>query len=533
MQNLIAGFLKIRNGILRGDLYRTILHLEKYCDEIFVVDDGSYDGTKEWLQDYLPESNLICVPRNEWDFKNELYWKEQLMQRIHRNGPFHYIWWLDSDEVLDAAGTAGIRDLCEKHIGNSAIQGWSFHYTQFWRTTSYARTDDQFDDGVFVKLWKYNPQFTFNIQAGTHHAQFPQQIMDSIHNGRIARSDWEVLHYGNVGQDLKMKCIQYYGGLGGVERHLSFEHAAYRKVDPILIPEDAEIVPSEDPPQPFTPEQKRHIYQMKDLKNLEKTFCIIIPTYNRGDYLRRTLDSVLAQTYENWVCFILDDASIDDTPYIVSEYLEADPRFFYCRYLENKGGVAINEIGMNIACEVSEYWARLGSDDWWEPNKLELDLQALEVGHSAVFGPFQVHRSGQFQEVGNRPIPTDFAKAALRNNGFVAGWANVACCTSILKQVKEKFGNYVDPRLVNMEDLLFNFRASIFTDWVWRGIVDGEFVINPFSEFCQKAMDENLVIESDAYWNVNDIGASANGNQTGIDDRLSREIIKYESSLHE
>lgn len=532
MDNLIAGFLKIRNGILRGDLYRTILHLEKYCDEIFVIDDASYDGTREWLQEYLPPSNLICVPEEEWDFKNELYWKEQLMQRIHQNGPFHYIWWLDSDEVLDAAGTAGIRDLCEKHIGHQDVQGWRFHYTQFWRTTSYARTDDQFDEGWFIKLWRYDPQLTFHVTAGTHHQQFPAQMMTYLQTGKIADSKWEVLHYGNVGQDLKYKALQYYGGLGGVERHMSFENAEYRKVDEKIIPEDAEKIPSKKPPVPFTPDQKSRLYQMRDLKELEKTFCIIIPTFNRADFLRRTLDSVLKQTYEKWVCFVLDDGSTDNTPFVVHEYLEADPRFFYGRYLENRGGVAINEIGMDIACRTAEWWVRLGSDDWLEPNKLELDFEAFKDGYPAVFGPFQVHRNKSFDEIGNMPITQEFSHNALRKGGFVAGWANVACCTRILKEVKAKFGNYVDPRLVNMEDLLFNYRVSTITDWVFRGYVNGQLVINPSGEFCQRVYDEKWPVQADAYWNVNLVGASSNGNQTNIDGQLTQEIIKKEMAQH-
>jgi glycosyltransferase involved in cell wall biosynthesis len=530
-ENLIAGFLKIRNGILRGDLYRVILNMEQFCDELFVCDDASYDGTKEWLQEYLPPSNLICVPPEEWDFKNELYWKEQLLQLIHKNGPFQYLWWQDGDEVLDARGTAGIRDLCKKHIGHNDIQGWRFHYTQFWRNTSYARTDDQFDDGYFIKLWRYDPQLTFAVTAGTHHQQFPQQMMGYLQTGKIADAKWDVLHYGNVGQDLKYKGLQYYGGLGGVERHLSFEHAEYRKVDPKVIPEDAEKIPSDTPPQPFTIEQKKHIYQMKDLKQLEKTFCVVIPTFNRGDFLRRTLDSVLKQTYENWICFVLDDGSTDNTPYILHEYLENDPRFFYGRYLENKGGVAINEIGMDIACETAEWWVRLGSDDWLEPNKLELDYEALQSGHPAVFGPFQVHRNMQFQEIGNRPIPVEFGKQALATpGGFIASWANVACHTDVLRKIKQKFGNYVDPRLVNMEDAHFNFRVSLFYDWVWRGIVNGEFVVNPKYDFCQQAQQENWKIQADAYWNVNEIGASANSNQYAIDRRLTDEIIARERS---
>lgn len=56
---------------------------------------------------------------------------------------------------------------------------------------------------------------------------------------------------------------------------------------------------------------------------------IIIPTYNRAHLIGETLDSVLAQTYTNWECIIVDDGSSDHTDEVVGKYLKKDPRFKY------------------------------------------------------------------------------------------------------------------------------------------------------------------------------------------------------------
>ena len=56
---------------------------------------------------------------------------------------------------------------------------------------------------------------------------------------------------------------------------------------------------------------------------------IIIPTYNRAHLIGETLDSVLAQTYTNWECIVIDDGSTDNTAEIVQNYLDTDPRFQY------------------------------------------------------------------------------------------------------------------------------------------------------------------------------------------------------------
>jgi len=55
---------------------------------------------------------------------------------------------------------------------------------------------------------------------------------------------------------------------------------------------------------------------------------IIIPTFNRAVLIGETLDSVLAQTYKNWECIIVDDGSTDNTAEVVQGYL-GDPRFQY------------------------------------------------------------------------------------------------------------------------------------------------------------------------------------------------------------
>lgn len=526
--NLICGFVKIRNAILRGDLYRLFLNLDQYCDDIFVCDDASYDGTSEFLYNYLPEDHILSVPYDEWSFKDELKWKQKLLEMIHQNGPYKWIMWMDGDEVLDAKGTQELRDWCEKYKDNEKVNALAFHYTQFWKITNYARIDNDFDQGQFVKLWKYDPHLEFEIVSGTHQPQFPKQVFEWINQGKVWNAEWECLHYGNVGQNLKFKILQYYGGLGGVSRHMDFEEGKYRKVDQEIIPENSEIILG-DKPLPFTQEQKEKLLAMRDLHKLEETFCIIIPTYNRAEYLQRTLDSIKNQTYDKWVCIILDDGSTDNTYEVVYPYLEDDPRFFYGRYLDRSGGVHMNEIGMDMACHIADYWVRLGSDDWFEPTKLERDKEAFNTGAKALYGPFQVHRQERLEEIGNMPLPSENMREMYLRGGFSSSWANVAVHTSVLKEIKEKYGNYVDPRLVNMEDKLFNARVCLVTPWVWRGEVDGKLLINPNVSICKDIIEKKKQITSvEGYWNVNEVGASANASQYSLDEQLSNEIIKKE-----
>lgn len=532
--NLICGFLKVRNEKIRSNnIVRALHNLFEYCDNVFAVDDCSYDGTYEYLLSKLPKENIIRVPEIEQNFSSELYWKQKLIELVHQNGPWKFIWWLDADEVLDAKGTANIRDFCRNNL-SSNYQAWRFHYTQIWRNSSWARTDDGFDDGRFLKLWKYSPNLRFNITPGTHHAQFPAQVMEALHSGRVGEAPCEVIHYGNYKENLKFKIIQYYGGLGGVSRHLNFENASYRPVDKSIYPSGAEFNPADEPkPEPFTPAYKEKLLKLRDLKNLEKTFCVTISAYNRGHTLERAIESVLKQTYQEFIIVVVDDGSTDNTSQIMEKYQELDPRIFYIRLLEHKGGVAVNEIACDVAVSTCEYWSRLGSDDWFDANKLELDFQALQ-SHDAIMGTFQSFDqvSGEFQEKGNTPFPLDKQKQCFENQGFLGSWADFAVKTSILKKIKEKHGYYVDSRLINMEDCVLNYRICKISPWVWRGVFRGEFIINPqtMEKMIEITQNPNDITPT-AYWNKDPNGSSANGPVYAKDRQLTTEIIVSEKDI--
>lgn len=78
---------------------------------------------------------------------------------------------------------------------------------------------------------------------------------------------------------------------------------------------------------------------------------IIIPTFNRAHLISETLDSVLAQTYENWECIIVDDGSTDNTVEVVNEFIKKDSRFqLHHRPLDKKkGGNASRNYGFELS----------------------------------------------------------------------------------------------------------------------------------------------------------------------------------------
>lgn len=524
----IAGFMKVRNEIVReGNLYRALANLEAVCDGGVICDDGSTDGTRQHLEAWTatrPHWLLMRDPAQ--GITRELAVKQRMLELVHSQSALgarpQWIWWLDGDEAVEQP--EDLRRWIQAQTISPNVDGYKFHYTQLWRTQHWARTDDGFDTGHFVKLWRYHPDLSFTAATGTHLQQFPRQI-------RFAHcpvAPFEVIHWGNFGKSLQWKAHQYADGTGGVDRHLAFGHsmdkslatgvgfdqAHWSRPNPTYRAVSYPAVPQPQP-QPYTLDEIRRIRRMGSMRVLDRTFCVIVPAFNRADTLPRALDSLLTQRHRDWVAFVLDDGSTDNTPEVMRAYQDKDPRIFYCRYPENRGGVAMNEIGMALACETAEWWSRLGSDDWWGPGKLEADARAL-TGREAVFGPFTVWKNGKADHVcaGAWGSAQGTPSERLRRGEFLASWANVAVRTHLLARVRDRYGCFCDPRLRNMEDYLVNVRIARMAEWVWR---DGD--------------------PADAFWNClegvgapADASASANSQVTARDNVLTRQLIAAEAS---
>jgi glycosyltransferase involved in cell wall biosynthesis len=86
---------------------------------------------------------------------------------------------------------------------------------------------------------------------------------------------------------------------------------------------------------------------------------IVIPTYNRADYLQYAVNSVLQQTYNDFEIIICDDGSTDNTPQIVSEW--QDTRLRYIRHPQNIGRSRNMRSGFDAA--VGDYFIKFDDDD--------------------------------------------------------------------------------------------------------------------------------------------------------------------------
>jgi glycosyltransferase involved in cell wall biosynthesis len=101
-----------------------------------------------------------------------------------------------------------------------------------------------------------------------------------------------------------------------------------------------------------------------------------VPVYNSERYLGQSLESLLAQTYSDFVLIISDNASTDQTGQICEKYARADPRIKYFRNVTNIG----NPRNFNRVFELTttRYLKWSTADDFWEPSFLERALEVME-----------------------------------------------------------------------------------------------------------------------------------------------------------
>jgi len=198
---------------------------------------------------------------------------------------------------------------------------------------------------------------------------------------------------------------------------------------------------------------------------------IILPSYNRAHLLPRAIRSVLNQDYQDWELLIWDDGSTDETRQVVATY--KDERIKY--YFETNHGAAY---ARNRAVEKAsgDLLAFLDSDDEWKPEKLTLQVAALN-SHPEIdvlFTDFsnihehdgKVHHTFvDYQHALQKTVRENCAgEVVLIQDGFPASIAtdNYIALDSVMlrHEVYSRAGGF-NETLLNSEDFEFWWRLAL------------------------------------------------------------------------
>ena len=102
---------------------------------------------------------------------------------------------------------------------------------------------------------------------------------------------------------------------------------------------------------------------------------VILPNYNKSEFLIEAIKSVLSQTYKNWVLYIVDDKSSDNSWRII-ENTSNLKNIIKIKLKKNMGPSFCRNYAMRIS--KSKYISFIDSDDIWDKNKLERQINFME-----------------------------------------------------------------------------------------------------------------------------------------------------------
>lgn len=171
---------------------------------------------------------------------------------------------------------------------------------------------------------------------------------------------------------------------------------------------------------------------------------VIVPTYNRAQYLPRALNSVLAQTYRDYEVIVVDDGSTDETPQAMKPF---EGRVTYVRQ-KNGGSASARNRGIEEA--KGEYIAFLDSDDYWVADKLEAQVRILDAHPKVgiVYGRMPiVNEKGE--KIGMKP-----AGVSGRNfKELLDVWGDLPTSTVMTRRVCFEKAGMFDTSLTTMQDI--------------------------------------------------------------------------------
>lgn len=190
---------------------------------------------------------------------------------------------------------------------------------------------------------------------------------------------------------------------------------------------------------------------------------VIIPTYNRSKVVCDAIDSVLAQTYQDFELIIVDDGSTDDTKEKLKPYL-IDERIRY-EWQENAGVSAARNKGVTLSN--GGMISFLDSDDLWKVDKLELEVGFLKkhLDVSVVFSDTEVYSGDSFNPswLKSRPIFSKFLSGLSVADGGVLRQRDISLY--LIEEFPVKGCNFSLTRQAFLRAGIFDHSFMAAEDW--------------------------------------------------------------------
>jgi len=156
---------------------------------------------------------------------------------------------------------------------------------------------------------------------------------------------------------------------------------------------------------------------------------VVIPTFNREKVLKRAIDSVISQTYENWEIIVVDNCSKDHTENTVFSYSNPNIKL---TSVDNDGVIGLSR-NLGIQKANGSLIAFLDSDDWWDKIKLECTLKHFDESLDIIYHDCYISTDSSTQLTNCRNLKHNVLSDLIKNGNTLVVSSVVAKKKSLLE----------------------------------------------------------------------------------------------------
>jgi glycosyltransferase involved in cell wall biosynthesis len=164
---------------------------------------------------------------------------------------------------------------------------------------------------------------------------------------------------------------------------------------------------------------------------------VVMPTYNGSKFIKRAIDSILAQTHTNFEFLIIDDGSTDNTAEIIHSFNDTRIKYFY---QDNRGPASAYNTGFRNAS--TDFIFIMDHDDYSYPTRIEKQLEYIQKNDVDVCGTnYEIlhERNGYIEKV-NR----SFKDCEIKEKLLFLPWIILNPTVCIRKKIFDQFGYFDD-----------------------------------------------------------------------------------------
>lgn len=191
---------------------------------------------------------------------------------------------------------------------------------------------------------------------------------------------------------------------------------------------------------------------------MEKKVSVIIPTYKRSKYLKRAINSVLCQNYNNFEVIVVDDNNSDTydrkcNQKLMKKYKKYGDKIKFIMHEQNKNGAAARNTGISVSC--GDYITFLDDDDIFLPDRLEKCVEYLENNsrYECVYTGCAIFKNNKLINVLHPNLYGNQMQNILMQNSFIGTGSNMFFSRKAIKKV----GNF-DENFFRHQDLEYLVR---------------------------------------------------------------------------